>query len=308
MTRSTRLVCHNVVLPMSLAILPKRADGRAISDLPVYFAVGLEAGAVIALQIAIMRIFSIGSWAHFGSLVVSLAMLGFGLMSTIMCIAKDWFARHWRAASAGWRSLSFGPLAVGRQSARPTGSLQRHLSRLRPQPEMAAARQFPALLHAFPRRRGFPRQRVLEGADAVQPGLFRRSPGLRPVRARRAAGHVCFRAAGPDSRAADPVAHGGWLLVHGRRGAARADRPHCRGRRRFRCASLACTGARSLEALRLRLQGRRLCAEIPRFAARLCEELAVRLSRNLCELLSAFRAGSFRQRRLQPEELPRQCL
>jgi hypothetical protein len=96
---------------MSLAILPKRPDGRVISDLPVYFAVGLEAGAVIALQIAIMRIFSIGSWAHFGSLVVSLAMLGFGLMSTIMCIAKDWFARHWRLV-CGAALLSFGPLAV----------------------------------------------------------------------------------------------------------------------------------------------------------------------------------------------------
>ncbi len=96
---------------MSLAILPKRTDGRVISDLPVYFAVGLEAGAVIALQIAIMRVFSIGSWAHFGSLVVSLAMLGFGLMSTIMCIAKDWFARHWRFV-CGIALLSFGPLAV----------------------------------------------------------------------------------------------------------------------------------------------------------------------------------------------------
>lgn len=96
---------------MMLAILPKRTDGRAISDLPVYFAVGLEAGAVIALQIAIMRIFSIGSWAHFGSLVVSLAMLGFGLMSTIMCIAKDWFSRHWRFV-CGVALLSFGPLAV----------------------------------------------------------------------------------------------------------------------------------------------------------------------------------------------------
>jgi hypothetical protein len=96
---------------MSLSILPKRADGRVISDLPVYFAVGLEAGAVIALQIAIMRIFSIGSWAHFGSLVVSLAMLGFGLTSTIMCIAKDWFARHWRFV-CGAALLSFGPLAI----------------------------------------------------------------------------------------------------------------------------------------------------------------------------------------------------
>src|SRR3954454_19247205 len=49
----------------------------------LYLAVGLEAGAVIALQICIMRIFSVGSWAHFGSLVVSLAMLGFGLTSAV---------------------------------------------------------------------------------------------------------------------------------------------------------------------------------------------------------------------------------
>jgi hypothetical protein len=96
---------------MSATLLPKRIDGRPASEPLVYFAVGLEAGAVIALQIAIMRIFSIGSWAHFGSLVVSLAMLGFGLTGTIMCIAKDWFTRHWRLA-CGAALFSFGPLAI----------------------------------------------------------------------------------------------------------------------------------------------------------------------------------------------------
>src|SRR5258705_5576985 len=78
----------------------------------LYLAVGLEAGAVIALQICIMRIFSVGSWAHFGSLVVSLAMLGFGLTSAVMCLARPWFARHWFGVIAG--SLgAFAPLAVG---------------------------------------------------------------------------------------------------------------------------------------------------------------------------------------------------
>lgn len=95
----------------SLAILPKRADGRSASNIAVYLAIGFEAGAIIALQIALMRIFSIGSWAHFGSLVVSLAMLGFGLMSAIMCVAKNWFAKHWRFV-CGFALLSFGPLAV----------------------------------------------------------------------------------------------------------------------------------------------------------------------------------------------------
>src|SRR5262245_26852403 len=77
----------------------------------LYLAVGLEAGAVIALQICIMRIFSVGSWAHFGSLVVSLAMLGFGLTSAIMCVTTDWFARHWRGVAATALVL-FGPLTV----------------------------------------------------------------------------------------------------------------------------------------------------------------------------------------------------
>src|SRR6516162_1110774 len=78
----------------------------------LYFAVGLEAGAVIALQLCIMRIFSVGSWAHFGSLVVSLAMLGFGLTSAVMCIGKNWFERHWRGVATTSLAL-FGPLAVG---------------------------------------------------------------------------------------------------------------------------------------------------------------------------------------------------
>jgi SAM-dependent methyltransferase len=77
----------------------------------LYLAVGLEAGAIIALQICIMRIFSVGSWAHFGSLVVSLAMLGFGLTSAVMCIGKGWFDRHWRGVATGSLML-FGPLTV----------------------------------------------------------------------------------------------------------------------------------------------------------------------------------------------------
>ncbi len=77
----------------------------------LYLAVGLVAGAVIALQIGIMRIFSVGSWAHFGSFVVSLAMLGFGLTSAVMSVATGWFDRHWRGVSTA-ALLAFGPLTV----------------------------------------------------------------------------------------------------------------------------------------------------------------------------------------------------
>jgi SAM-dependent methyltransferase len=79
--------------------------------LTFYLSVGLVAGSIIALQIGIMRVFSVGSWAHFGSLVVSLAMFGFGLTSAVMCVAKGWFERHWQAAIKG-ALLLFGPLMV----------------------------------------------------------------------------------------------------------------------------------------------------------------------------------------------------
>src|SRR5260221_13058314 len=69
--------------------------------LTFYLSVGLVAGSIIALQIGIMRAFSVGSWAHFGSLVVSLAMFGFGLTSAVMCVGKGWFERHWRGGGSG---------------------------------------------------------------------------------------------------------------------------------------------------------------------------------------------------------------
>ena len=79
--------------------------------LTFYLSVGLVAGSIIALQIGIMRVFSVGSWAHFGSLVVSLAMFGFGLTSAVMCVGKSWFERHWVGAVKG-ALLAFGPLMV----------------------------------------------------------------------------------------------------------------------------------------------------------------------------------------------------
>jgi SAM-dependent methyltransferase len=79
--------------------------------LALYLAVGLAAGSVIALQIDIMRVFAVGNWTHFGSLVVSLAMLGFGLVSAVMASAKSWFQRHWLGAATFGLGI-MGPLAV----------------------------------------------------------------------------------------------------------------------------------------------------------------------------------------------------
>ncbi len=85
-------------------------EGSRLS-IPFYVTVGLIAGAIIAYQIGIMRIFSIGTWSHFGSLVVSIAMLGFGVMSAAMCIGTGVFQRHW-SLLVSLSLLSFGPLMV----------------------------------------------------------------------------------------------------------------------------------------------------------------------------------------------------
>ncbi len=85
---------------------------RDRSELAQLLAVGLIAGAIIALQIGIMRIYAAGSWAHFGSLVVSLAMFGFSASAVVVYIGRGWFERHWKAA-AGISMAAFGPLLVG---------------------------------------------------------------------------------------------------------------------------------------------------------------------------------------------------
>ncbi len=102
---------------------PGFGPGLEGERLPVsfYLTVGLIAGAIIAYQIAIMRVFSIGTWAHFGSVVISIAMLGFGVMSAVMCIGAGIFQRRW-ALMVKLALLSFGPLMViGNTAAQAIG-------------------------------------------------------------------------------------------------------------------------------------------------------------------------------------------
>jgi hypothetical protein len=56
-----------------------------------------------------MRVFSIASWAHFGSLVIAIAMLGFGVASAVMCIGKTRIAAN-QDLLARLCLLAFGPL------------------------------------------------------------------------------------------------------------------------------------------------------------------------------------------------------
>lgn len=95
-------------------------EGQKLS-IPFYVTVGLIAGAIIAYQIGIMRVFAVGTWSHFGSLVVSMAMLGFGVMSAVMCVGTRFFERHWSKLVA-LALFTFGPLMVlGNTAAQMVG-------------------------------------------------------------------------------------------------------------------------------------------------------------------------------------------
>ena len=72
---------------------------------------------------------------------VSLAMLGFGLTSAVMCVAKDWFQRNWRGAATVALGL-FGPLAVGANLYVQQLGFNADLPGLRSRAEVEAARRF----------------------------------------------------------------------------------------------------------------------------------------------------------------------
>jgi spermidine synthase len=59
-----------------------------------YLALALISGSVLAYELFVMRVFACAGWSHFGSFVISIAMLGFGVFSTILCIRKNYFQKR----------------------------------------------------------------------------------------------------------------------------------------------------------------------------------------------------------------------
>ena len=171
----------------------------------LYLSVGLVAGAVIALQICIMRIFAVGSWAHFGSLVVSLAMLGFGLTSVVMCVGKDWFERHWHGVAAA-SLLLFGPLTVAANLLAQQIPFNAIFLVSDPTQKWRLLANF--LLYLLPFLAGafFLGTVFLKAQQDLRPRLFRRSHRRRARRPRRSSAAMYLFAAGePHRRAAAAV-------------------------------------------------------------------------------------------------------
>lgn len=57
--------------------------------------VGLTSVGVIAFQLVIMQVLSISQWHHFAYMVISMAMLGFGVAGTVLALFREFLSRNY---------------------------------------------------------------------------------------------------------------------------------------------------------------------------------------------------------------------
>jgi hypothetical protein len=73
-----------------------RLSGRCVALFLISF-------SLIAFELGIMRVFSLGSWSNFGSMVISIALLGYGVAGVLLTFLQDKVRAHaprWLAGSA----------------------------------------------------------------------------------------------------------------------------------------------------------------------------------------------------------------
>jgi len=64
--------------------------------------------ALVAYELAVMRVFAVGSWSNFGSMVISIALLGYGIAGTVLTLLERRIAANpdpWLA----WTAAILGP-------------------------------------------------------------------------------------------------------------------------------------------------------------------------------------------------------
>ncbi|RPH50639.1 MAG: hypothetical protein EHM84_05665, partial [Lysobacterales bacterium] len=54
------------------------------------WSVALVSGAAIANEVLLTRYFAVVHWHHFATMMISLALLGFGASGTFVTVARQW--------------------------------------------------------------------------------------------------------------------------------------------------------------------------------------------------------------------------
>lgn len=65
-------------------------------------AVFLLSGAILAYEVVLMRMFSIAQWHHFASMILSIALLGFGLSGTLLALWRERLRGGFKLCAAGF--------------------------------------------------------------------------------------------------------------------------------------------------------------------------------------------------------------
>ena len=76
------------------------------------FAVAALSAAILAYEVLLVRLYSIMSWHHFAYMIISIALLGFGMSGTVLALAQDRLLPRFPTAFAACAAL-FGLTAVG---------------------------------------------------------------------------------------------------------------------------------------------------------------------------------------------------
>ncbi|HVT44607.1 MAG TPA: SAM-dependent methyltransferase [Thermoanaerobaculia bacterium] len=92
--------------------MPRPGESRSGPGFRRLAAVALLSGATLAWEILLIRLFTIVDWHHFAFLVISLALLGYGVSGTLLALARAPLLRQFDAATAGFAAL-FAMTSIG---------------------------------------------------------------------------------------------------------------------------------------------------------------------------------------------------
>ncbi len=85
----------------------------------LFLSISLISASAIAYEILLMRLLSIVQWHHFAYMIISLALLGYGLSGTALALARRWFERHFAgtyiASAAAFAVSTLVCFAVGQR-------------------------------------------------------------------------------------------------------------------------------------------------------------------------------------------------
>lgn len=78
---------------------------------PPLASVFILSAAALAYEVLLVRMFSIIHWHHFAFMVISIALLGYGVSGTVITVFRDWLLRHYDAVFL-LNALLFGLSAI----------------------------------------------------------------------------------------------------------------------------------------------------------------------------------------------------